>query len=219
MSLDLSQLQCLAETGDGGQQARCPACAELGHDRKGEHLRIYADGRFGCCVHPKDREHRKRIFALAGDRQPQTIRVKMVQTKTRAPIQSGVLGRLGRLFESQTEESDPTADILGTAGTPFFYLRAHTREEDISMGKLKEFETPVPSVPTDEHDSDGAEAVPSVPDFPPPKSDRPHLLADGTLVIPFQSPERYHWWKGGQSVAQTLAELHPTGKESDGSPF
>ena len=32
----------------------------------GEHLRIYPDGRFGCCVHPKDGDHRKRIFALVG---------------------------------------------------------------------------------------------------------------------------------------------------------
>lgn len=66
MSLDLSKLQCLADAADGGKQARCPACAELGQDRKGEHLRIYTDGRFGCCVHPKNLEHRKRIFALAG---------------------------------------------------------------------------------------------------------------------------------------------------------
>lgn len=28
-----------------------------------------------------------------------------------------------------------------------------------------------------------------------------------TLVIPFNSPERYHWWKGGQSPCDTLREL------------
>ena len=35
----------------------------------------------------------------------------------------------------------------------------------------------------------------------------PHLTADGTLSIPFDSPERYHWWRGGQSVAATINEL------------
>jgi len=35
----------------------------------------------------------------------------------------------------------------------------------------------------------------------------PFLTAGGDLSIPFDSPERYHWWKGGQSVAATLAEL------------
>jgi hypothetical protein len=35
----------------------------------------------------------------------------------------------------------------------------------------------------------------------------PFITADGTLSIPFDSPERYHWWKGGQSVATTRAEV------------
>jgi len=35
----------------------------------------------------------------------------------------------------------------------------------------------------------------------------PFLTAGGDLSIPFDSPERYHWWRGGQSVAQTLHEV------------
>jgi hypothetical protein len=35
----------------------------------------------------------------------------------------------------------------------------------------------------------------------------PFLTAGGDLSIPFDSPERYHWWRGGQSVAATLAEV------------
>ena len=38
----------------------------------------------------------------------------------------------------------------------------------------------------------------------------PFLTADGTLSIPFDSPERYHWWKpDGErlTVAETLAEV------------
>ena len=35
----------------------------------------------------------------------------------------------------------------------------------------------------------------------------PFLTADGTLSIPFDSPGRYHWWRGGQSVKATLQEV------------
>jgi len=231
MSLNLHKLECVVDLNDGGKQARCPACAELGHDRKGEHLRMYADGRFGCCVHPKDREHRKRIFALAGDSRPQSIRVKVASAKSSAPTQRNVLGRLGHLFESQNGDSSTTADHLGTLGTPFSYSRAIAKKDDISIKKLKEFETPVPSVPEDEHDFDLDEPVPSVPSASappqPPKERMPYLLADGTLVIPFDSPERYHWWKGGQSISQTRAEVladghHSTkqkGTDNDGTDF
>jgi hypothetical protein len=38
----------------------------------------------------------------------------------------------------------------------------------------------------------------------------PYLTPGGTLVIPWDSPERYHWWKldgERQSVDQTHAEV------------
>jgi hypothetical protein len=54
MSLDTAKLEKVRELASGVLQARCPACAEDGGDRKAEHLRVYADGRYGCCVHPKD---------------------------------------------------------------------------------------------------------------------------------------------------------------------
>jgi hypothetical protein len=52
---------------EGGIRAQCPACAEDGHDSKGEHLFIFPSGQFGCAVHPGDHAHRQRIWALAGD--------------------------------------------------------------------------------------------------------------------------------------------------------
>jgi len=55
VSLDVRLLEKVRELASGIVQARCPACAEGGSDRAGEHLRLYPDGRFGCCVHPKDR--------------------------------------------------------------------------------------------------------------------------------------------------------------------
>ncbi len=46
MGLDLSQLKHVKNLGSK-VIARCPACAEKGKDRKGEHLFIEAGGRFG----------------------------------------------------------------------------------------------------------------------------------------------------------------------------
>jgi hypothetical protein len=36
---------------------------------------------------------------------------------------------------------------------------------------------------------------------------KPYLTAGGVLGIPFDSDPKYHWWKGGQSVAETRAEV------------
>lgn len=36
----------------------------------------------------------------------------------------------------------------------------------------------------------------------------PYLTDNGELRIPFTADPRYHWWKGGQSIAETLAELN-----------
>ena len=43
---------------------------------------------------------------------------------------------------------------------------------------------------------------PSAPSLP-----LPFLTTDGTLSIPFGSDSKYHWWNGGQSLAQTRAEV------------
>ena len=40
---------------------------------------------------------------------------------------------------------------------------------------------------------------------------RPYLTPGGDLVIPFDSDPKYHWWKGGQSVKATIAELKAEG--------
>lgn len=36
---------------------------------------------------------------------------------------------------------------------------------------------------------------------------KPYLHRCGDLVIPFNSPKRYHWWAGGQSVGETIHEI------------
>lgn len=67
MSLDRSKLQNIREQGKK-TIARCPACEEEGRDKTGNHLVIMSDGHFGCVVYSGEsgKEHRKRIFALAG---------------------------------------------------------------------------------------------------------------------------------------------------------
>jgi hypothetical protein len=81
MPLDLTKLEKVVNLAEGKVRARCPACAEAGCDQTGEHLCVYPDGRFGCCVHPQDRNHRKRIFALAGDKRPRPFTVKSPATQ------------------------------------------------------------------------------------------------------------------------------------------
>lgn len=201
MSLELNRLERVRELGGGIIQARCPACAEDGHDRTGEHLRIHPDGRFGCCVHPKDTAHRKRIFALAGNSERKPFSLKLPKTSVKMAAAS-VKAALQTSF--------------GTLGTASTNPCAYAREKD-SIEELKDFDTCVPAVPADEHDFDLDAPVPSVPQVEqPPQEPMPHLLADGTLVIPFDSPERYHWWKGGQSVAQTRAEVLADGHHAQG---
>jgi hypothetical protein len=39
-------------------------------------------------------------------------------------------------------------------------------------------------------------------------SNRPYINARGELIIPFDCDPKYHYWKGGQSIAATLRELN-----------
>ena len=220
MSLNLEKLEKVRETGNGRKQARCPACAEGGGDRKGEHLYIYGDGRFGCCVHPKDKEHRKHIFALAGERTaPQPMRVRVASAApatTPAMSISDSLKEFSRTLRTGESESDSTCQNLEldfrTLRTGKSDPRAHRRDgvmhaHDVA-NMCKESETGVLSVL-----SGGAAEQP--PEAAGKAERLPFLTADGTLSIPFSSPEHYHWWKPwGQrlSVVETIAEILRDGR-------
>ena len=67
-SLEVNKLEKAVNHSEGGVVARCPACAAEGGDTRGEHLRIFPDGRFACVVNPGESggEHRKVIFKLVG---------------------------------------------------------------------------------------------------------------------------------------------------------
>jgi hypothetical protein len=111
MSLNVDRLEKVVRLANGAIQARCPACAEAGQDNKGEHLRIAADGKFGCCVHPGSREHRRRIYALAGDHSRRTINVRIKATQTGSSVRVN-LGRLGRLFESPSNALQSSDGVI-----------------------------------------------------------------------------------------------------------
>ncbi len=68
-SLDRALLHKVRHHASGKITARCPACAEAGADRTGNHLAIFPDGRFACAAHPGDRDHRSRIHALTGTKE------------------------------------------------------------------------------------------------------------------------------------------------------
>lgn len=67
MSINLDRLEKPSCRG-GKRIFRCPACAEMGADKSGEHLYVADDGKFGCIAYsgPSGADHRKRIFELVG---------------------------------------------------------------------------------------------------------------------------------------------------------
>jgi hypothetical protein len=211
MSLDRTKLEKVRDLANGGLQARCPACAEAGQDHKGEHLRISSEGKFGCCVFPGDGKHRSRIFALAGEHGPKPIRVRVASAKNAEAVQLDLLGRLGRVFSSPSEGQATEPVTSGTLGTTTYSLRVREESEkdQIYIRKLIDNREPVPSVPDEVRH----------PTVQQSKTVRlPYLTASGDLVIPFDSPDRYHWWAGGQTIRQTKQELLER-KENDASPF
>jgi hypothetical protein len=97
---------------------------------------VCPDGRFGCCVHPKDGGHRKRIFALAGEKltsthKPRGFTVKVAKMKAPTPVES-----VKQCLEL----------LLGTLGTGDSMSRAYEREGN-PHHIYKDKETDVPSVP------------------------------------------------------------------------
>jgi hypothetical protein len=120
MSLNLSKLKKVCIHGKK-TTAQCPACAESGHDRRGEHLVIDAEGRFACVVYPGDsadaKEHRKRIFSLCGDRQTKVLVMRPAAGNSPSgPAKTDLLGRLGRVFETRLEPSRKIEEDVSLMG-------------------------------------------------------------------------------------------------------
>jgi len=96
MPLDLARLQKVKPTSDGGAIARCPACAQADGDSHGQHLRVFPDGAFACAAHPGDRDHRRLVWQLAGDREasgPFRGRIRFERSRDDAWTRAGRLTR------------------------------------------------------------------------------------------------------------------------------
>ena len=73
--IDPARLENVKQLEGGAIRAACPACRAAGSDKSGNHLLIKSDGKFGCAANPKDEQHRKEIFKLAGQKsQPKPAR-------------------------------------------------------------------------------------------------------------------------------------------------
>lgn len=81
MSIITSRLEMVKHRQSGKIIARCPACAEEGRDKKGEHLAVWPSGKFACIANEGDAgaDHRKRIFELAGETTERAIPVNITQ--------------------------------------------------------------------------------------------------------------------------------------------
>jgi len=64
MKIDRLKLKNVVPKRDGSIEAQCPACAAAGHDKTGNHLIVYPDGKFGCVANQGDSGHNKEILDL-----------------------------------------------------------------------------------------------------------------------------------------------------------
>ena len=218
MSLDISKLENVKEK-HSHIRARCPACAEQGHDHKGNHLSIDEQGRFTCVLYTGEggKCHRKRIFELTGIKghMNKTIKIKVpqyksIQNKTTLVVDSDNrnLGRLGRGNRTRNERTVICKNILGRLGRlfitpPYIDLKKNNNNK-------KEYEIAVPAVPNEtEGDCHATPAkyIDETKNPDPTAWQPPYIDKSGTLVIPFNSDPKYRWWNRGQSVIQTLREL------------
>ena len=129
MGLNLEKLENVKHRGSR-IIARCPACAEQGHDQKGNHLFIDEQGRFSCVIYPAEagKEHRKRIYELIGTKNkksgvPSTSYVKPIKVrkatygKTHGKnygkvIKSDILGHLGRVNQTHAYREKENKDNI-----------------------------------------------------------------------------------------------------------
>jgi hypothetical protein len=154
MNLNLSKLERVHHRGRK-TIARCPACAEAGHDRGGEHLVINENESFGCVIYPGDsleaRTHRKRIFAPCGTRDIQPLIVHHNPSLPKTSVgQKASLASLQGKEASQLGRQDPSWGRQGRILThTVFYTRKVRQSEPLTRPLLNQSKPEsVPSVPT-----------------------------------------------------------------------
>jgi hypothetical protein len=93
------------------------------------------------------------------------------------------------------------------------------KEEVINIDTLKEFCPPVRCVRAVESGEVALNTPKNQGDGIEPAEKLPYLTPSGDLVIPFDSPERYHYWKDGQSPEETKEEILKRKGEQNESAF
>jgi hypothetical protein len=168
MSLDVTKLERVCRRDNGDITARCPACAEGGGDAHDEnHLVIFPGGKFGCVANPKDKAHRKRIFKLVG--------VKFERDEiqsTRPPPTPTIRPVIKPEFRGKSILASLKA-ISDASDALFQVTRACEERPTKEGGTVQGLEN----------------ARPNRPNL------LPYRTPGGTLVIPFDCPDRFHWWK------------------------
>lgn len=109
MQINTDALENRVARDDGSVVARCPACAQAGHDKSGNHLIVYPDGKFGCVACPSDREHNREILRLVGQeggRRTYTIDIKPLVIPP-----STVLLRIGALNAQKPVTAPDTLSV------------------------------------------------------------------------------------------------------------
>ena len=142
MKIDQSKLKKLVRKADGKVTAQCPACAADGGDAKGEHLVLFKDGRFGCVLYEKDKEHNRKILKLAGSDERgnggASCRLTVNPMRVEESTVLMKVGRLGRVKPSPEEKRcDPTPQEPAAAIHP-----AEADQEEPPAGKRGVFIPP-----------------------------------------------------------------------------
>lgn len=75
----------------------------------------------------------------------------------------------------------------------------------IMEGKIKTISEPIREISAEKESLNERMAI--MGENCSPDQTKPYVTDFGVLVIPFNSPRKYHYWNGGQSVCDTLKEL------------
>jgi len=155
MSLNIEKLENVVRKDDGSIVAQCPACAADGHDQTGRnHLFINPDGKFGCAANAGDKNHRKRIFKLVGDKGPRCFTIRPFKHVERFQPYSilrkleTLAGTLGTGKSESVKHSGYDIPDFGTLGTGVFIPQSGFNfNEERKKKRYIGIKIPVPSVP------------------------------------------------------------------------
>ena len=151
MSLNIEKLENVVRRDDGSVVAQCPACAADGYDQTGRnHLFINPDGQYGCAANAGDKNHRKRIFKLVGDKGPRCFTIRPFKHVERFQPYSilrkleTLAGTLGTGKSESVKHSGYDIPDFGTLGTGVSYGMTKTIQNKEHNKTAGESKTPVP---------------------------------------------------------------------------